>query len=392
MNLKISTVSCTPFTCVRDGKVIRGTQYRPKGTNLPIAVLSHGFMANQQSMMKYAKQLAEWGYAAFCFDFSGGCIKGKSDGKTTDMTVLTEKEDLKAVIRYAKSLGYVNPNHLILMGCSQGGFVSALTAAEIPKQVHKLILFYPALCIPDDARRGQMMTASFDPEHIPDTIKCGPMLLGHDYPAAVLHMNPYREICSYSGPVLIVHGTNDEVVNLSYAQKANKAYPDSQLLVIRRAGHGFTLKEDELALYAMKQFLMDRREVLTINVRLTGSKILRKGLINRVELPFTGTAGGPYFKGTILPGANDVQDRIGRKPFKFRADYTLDGKDYTNVPCKVHIINTNSGMEWKPQVSTDSKALAFLNGADCTAYLQGHKSGLIVRIYAKVPESLKEKF
>ena len=67
-------------------------------------------------------------------------------------------------------------------------------------------------------------------------------------------------------------------------------------------------------------------------------------------------------------------------------------QDYTNVPCKVHIINTNSGMEWKPQVSTDSKALAFLNGADCTAYLQGHKSGLIVRIYAKVPESLKEKF
>lgn len=386
MNLKISTISRTPFTCVRDGKVIRGTQYRPEGTNLPVAVLSHGFMANQHSMMKYARRLASWGYAAFCYDFSGGCIKGKSDGKTTDMTVLTEKEDLKAVIRYVKSLGYVNPNHLILMGCSQGGFVSALTAAEIPEQVSRLILFYPALCIPDDARRGQMMMATFDPKHIPDTIQCGPMLLGHAYPAAVLHMDPYREICSYSGPVLIVHGTNDEVVKLSYAQKAAKAYPDSQLLVIGGAGHGFSLKEDETALYGIKQFLQGKREVLTVNVRLTGSEILRKGLINRVALPFTGTANSPYFKGKILPGASDVQDRIGRKPVKFRANYTLEGKDYTDVPCKIHILNTNSGSEWKPQVSTDSKALAFLNGADCTAYLQGRASGPVVRIYAKVPQ------
>ena len=37
------------------------------------------------------------------------------------------------------------------MGCSQGGFVSALVAAKNNFPIEKLVLFYPALCIPDDA-------------------------------------------------------------------------------------------------------------------------------------------------------------------------------------------------------------------------------------------------
>ena len=32
-----------PFQCVRDGLTIRGTEYRPAGENLPIAIASHGF-------------------------------------------------------------------------------------------------------------------------------------------------------------------------------------------------------------------------------------------------------------------------------------------------------------------------------------------------------------
>lgn len=39
------------------------------------------------------------GYVAFTFDFCGGsAMCGKSDGKTTEMSVLTETKDLKAVI------------------------------------------------------------------------------------------------------------------------------------------------------------------------------------------------------------------------------------------------------------------------------------------------------
>lgn len=58
------------------------------------------------------------------------------------------------------------------MGCSQGGFVSGMTAAQLKEQIRGLIMFYPALCIPDDARKGHMMFSEFDPQNIPDTFRC----------------------------------------------------------------------------------------------------------------------------------------------------------------------------------------------------------------------------
>lgn len=78
------------FECKRDGLTIRGTIYRPKGDHLPIAIVCHGFMAWQDSVKHYAAFLAEMGYVAFTFDFCGGsAMCGKSDGKTTEMSVLT---------------------------------------------------------------------------------------------------------------------------------------------------------------------------------------------------------------------------------------------------------------------------------------------------------------
>ena len=94
-NTIISGIEEIFFECQRDGLTIRGTHYRPKGESLPIAIVSHGFMAFQDTVRQYTKELARLGYAAFCFDFCGGSvIKGKSDGKTTEMSALTEVKDL----------------------------------------------------------------------------------------------------------------------------------------------------------------------------------------------------------------------------------------------------------------------------------------------------------
>ena len=62
------------FTCQRDNLTIRGTEYRPKGDCLPIAIVSHGFMAFQDTVRQYAKAMAEMGYVSYCFDFCGGCV------------------------------------------------------------------------------------------------------------------------------------------------------------------------------------------------------------------------------------------------------------------------------------------------------------------------------
>ena len=232
------------FSCERDGLTIKGTVFLPKGKpDCPIAVISHGFMANQMFSQIHAQNLAKMGYAAFCFDFCGGTLVGSSDGDSTDMSVLTEVEDLKAVIEFAKSQSYTDENELVLLGCSQGGFVSAIVAAEMKEEVDALILLYPALCIPDDARSGEMMFAKFDPQNVPETFWCGPMKLGRRYVTDVIEMDPYEIINQYTGNVLIIHGNQDETVDISYALRAVETYSqagaDAELKIIDEGGHMF---------------------------------------------------------------------------------------------------------------------------------------------------------
>lgn len=246
----------TKFECRRDGLAIRGTEYRPAGENLPVAIVCHGFMAFQDTVRHYTIELARMGYAAYCFDFCGGSVvNGKSDGATTDMSVLTEVKDLETVIDYVQSLPYTG-DHLLLMGCSQGGFVSALAAAKHPEKVDKLVLFYPALCIPDDARSGKMMYARFDPQNLPERVSCGTMKLGRCYIADVIGMDPFREIQSYDGPVLIVHGTKDSIVRPDYSERARDAYANAELHMIQNGAHGFSRKHDKEAIGFLREFAM----------------------------------------------------------------------------------------------------------------------------------------
>ena len=251
---KGSTMKNQQFSCQRDGLTIRGYVYGDTASSHKAVILSHGFLANQSTTATYAKLIADLGYIAFTFDFCGGGIGSKSDGKSVDMTVLTEKEDLKAVIQYVS--GLPNVTEVSLLGCSQGGFVSAMVAKELgPEKIKRLMLFYPALCIPDDARKGKMMFYKFDPNNIPDVLGRIPMKLGGDYARAVVGMDVYQEINGYTGPTLLLHGTEDNIVNISYARKAREVFPDCTYHEIIGGGHGFSGKYDEEACGYLKAFL-----------------------------------------------------------------------------------------------------------------------------------------
>lgn len=251
-----SVIIRQPFSCQRDSLTIRGRVFRKEVDILPAIIICHGFMANQSMVKHYAKLLADLGWAAFTFDFCGGCLRGSSDGKQSKMSVLTEVKDLKSVIEYViKQRSDIDANHISLMGCSQGGAVCALTAAELKNEIERLILFYPALCIPDDARRGKMMFAKFDPENIPSLVSRFPMKLGDVYVKDVINMNIYEEIRGYNGPVLLVHGRKDKIVDISYSRKAKEIYKQCVYLEIDGAGHMFKRKHDLIAMEALNKFM-----------------------------------------------------------------------------------------------------------------------------------------
>lgn len=229
------------FSCTRGQFTVRGFAYKCGENNKIPVIMSHAFLSNQRIMEKYARVLAQEGYVVFTYDFCGGAIRGKSDGKFRDMSIDTEKEDLKAVIAYVETLDYVDMKGLILLGASQGGFVSCLVAAEYQDRVSKLVLLYPALCIPDNARDGKMLMIQFDPEHIEETFTSRPFRFSPQYPRSAIGIDIYGEIQKITAPMLIIHGTDDQIVDLSYARKAIDASqnPASDLVILEKAGHGF---------------------------------------------------------------------------------------------------------------------------------------------------------
>lgn len=243
-----------PFFCKRGELTIRGYAFGDQTAPREAVILSHGFLANQSTVAGYARLIAELGFLAVTFDFCGGGLGGKSDGKGQNMTVLSEKADLLSVIQYTKKLPSVTG--ISLLGCSQGGFVSAMVARELgERKVKRLMLFYPALCIPDDARNGRMMFYRFDPNNIPEVLGRFPMKLGGDYARTVIEMDPYREIDGYTGPTLLLHGTKDSIVNISYARAARTVFGDCDYHEIMGGGHGFRGSHEKEARKYLKAFL-----------------------------------------------------------------------------------------------------------------------------------------
>ena len=183
------------FELESQGCRLRGFILKPEAAEpIPAVIVSHGFASCTRDTKKYAQVLVEEGYAAVCFDF---CMSGsgRSSGSSLGMSVLTEKTDLLNVLDYVKTLDFVDPARIILAGCSQGGLVSALAAAEREADVEQLIL-------------------------------------------DVMDMDPFREICGFPKPVLIVHGTKDRLVDIRYSRRACECYPNCGLVEVN-GGHGF---------------------------------------------------------------------------------------------------------------------------------------------------------
>ena len=241
----------------RNGKRIYGRLYVPgciskTGTKLPAVILSHGFNSDISGIGAFAGELAGAGCIAFAFEFIGGGLHVKSDGKTTEMSVLTEAEDLKCVMDGIAALPEVDKDRLFLMGESQGGFVSTYAATEYPERVRGLIALFPAYVLQEDARiRMDQYKA------IPEFEEVMGVPLGRIYTEDACSFDIYDRMPAYKNPVLLMHGTADTLVPMRYSERAAEVFPHAELIKITGAGHGFAGKERETALKEMLRFIRE---------------------------------------------------------------------------------------------------------------------------------------
>ena len=235
----------------RDGNQIYGIIYIPQnaGEQMPAIIYSHGFGGSYQHGIQYAEAMAARGYAVYCFDFCGGSPGSRSDGSQYEMSIFTEQQDLESVIRMIPSLSYVDNDNIFLLGSSQGGVVSAITAADNSEDIAGAVLLYPAFVLVDDAMER------FDSiDEVPETYQHMFMAVGKAYFEELFYYNIYEDIENFNKDVLIIHGDSDDIVPLSYSERAAEVYPLANLEVIPGAGHGFYGEDAQTAIEYMAKY------------------------------------------------------------------------------------------------------------------------------------------
>lgn len=222
-------------TYKRNGKKIYGELYRPVGDGpFPAVVFCHGFNSTCGGSQQFARELAENGVVAYIFDFQGGSPSSRSGGSTTDMSVLTEAEDLKLVFNATKKLSYVDESRMFNIGESMGGFVSTYVAANMPGAVKGLIELYPAYNL-----GGPTVNLMVKYNLIPEQMNFLGMNVGRKFFTDLSTVDINTELKKYSGKTLIIHGTNDSVVPYYYSQNAVKNMKNAKLVPVNGAEHGF---------------------------------------------------------------------------------------------------------------------------------------------------------
>ena len=232
-----------------------GVLSRPAYTEgkMPVAIIAHGFNGTHHFGRNYFDALNKLGYQVYTFDFACGSVNSRSDNNTMEMSILDEQSDLEAIVRYFKQQPDVDASRIVLIGESQGGLVSALTAASMPKDISRTILIFPALCIPDNwnARYPNL-------SDIPDTTRLWNVPMGRRFFTEIRDMDVFKRIGKYKRPVLIVQGDKDPVVSMKDSERAVKIYKDARLHVISGAGHGFKPHEFAESIEQIVQFLNER--------------------------------------------------------------------------------------------------------------------------------------
>ncbi len=222
--------------------VIVQTPNLKDGEKCPVAIIMHGFMANKEYPLiaNIADKLVAKGFATVRFDFNG---HGESYGNFQDMTVLSELEDAKGIIKYVQTLPYTTNINLVVH--SQGGVVTSLAAGELESAVNSIVLFAPAAVLKDELSGGTVLGIPFDTENVPEYIEVFNHKVGRNYILEGRDLMIYERASAYTGPACIIQGVADRVVPYAYAEKYHKIYEGSELNLLEGENHGFENDPDK---------------------------------------------------------------------------------------------------------------------------------------------------
>ena len=216
MNKQVSITS-------RNGYTLMGVCTIPESVGkVPVVINIHGFSGNKcghkNLYVQMARALEKEGIACVRFDMYGN---GESDGEFSDMTFTSLLQDTEDICNWVKKQDWADVDQLVLSGQSMGGYVAACAAPGI--QPAKLILQCPGAGMWNGAlERALAMEEkgifSADIEGL-----CFSTAFNKD-----LHQyEPFSTAKGYAGPVLLVRGTEDKLVDAATCEKYAEVYGEN---------------------------------------------------------------------------------------------------------------------------------------------------------------------
>ncbi len=242
-----------------DGIRLHAKLDRPESTDKgPLCILIHGFTGHMEEdhIIAAKEAINDAGVSVLRVEMYG---HGGSDGEFKNHTLYKWVTNAISVVHYAKSLDFVTD--LYLCGHSQGGLLTMLIGGMFPDDFKAIVPLSPAWMIPEVARDGSVLGTSFDPKHIPEKVSSGDWELSGDYIRVAQTIHVEDEIERYEGPVLIVHGDDDEAVPYEYGKKAAELYKNGRLVTIHGDDHCYTRHLSEMA-DAVRNFFMEENGYL----------------------------------------------------------------------------------------------------------------------------------
>ncbi len=238
------------------GLTLRGVLEKKTAAPCPLVIMMHGFGGRMDAFpggwyQEWSDTLTAAGFATLRFDFNG---HGSSEGSFRDMTPMNEVEDAAAFLQYALTLPDVTEIHL--MGHSQGGVVAGMLAGYYHDVVKKLVMMAPAASLREDALEGRCMAATYDPAHIPASVKVSPWHeVGGLYFRMAQTLPIYEVTKQFTGPALAIIGGRDGVIRPESIRRYGQCMPDCLVVEKPTLDHGMAGDEHAEMMQQIVAFL-----------------------------------------------------------------------------------------------------------------------------------------
>lgn len=216
------------------GHTLRGMLTLPEGREKAACYVNlHGFSGTmggfRSAHVHLARQLLAQDVACLRFDFFGN---GESDGEFEEMTFTTLLQDTAAACAWVRSQPWFSGT-LILSGQSLGGLVAANAAPAVQPQA--LVLMCPGapMWFGCKERSDALREKGVEYGDI------GGLKFSHDFNYDLARYNPFEDAKGYRGPVLLVRGAKDELVDEATIQRYIQGYTSPEYAVVEGGDHNF---------------------------------------------------------------------------------------------------------------------------------------------------------